>query len=118
MDPGFGSRPTALEVTAGAHSLRPYPSQMSIPNRSRKPVRTLAGSGAAPDTAKRTEERSGMRSFASARASHAENMGGAPNNAVTRCSATSSNASLGSKRSTRTAVAPVFTASPRIAFNA
>ena len=69
-------------MTAGADSVSPYPSQMVTPNRSRNTSMTAPGRGAAPDTASRTEDRSAFEP-APAEASHAENMGGAPQATVT-----------------------------------
>ena len=53
-EPAFASFPTAFELTDGAASVSPYPSQIVMPNRARTPSMTSAGSAAAPDAASRT----------------------------------------------------------------
>ena len=85
--------------------------------RSRIAVQTSSGSGAAPEEASRTAAKARRRSAslpaASATASQAWYIGGAPGTAVTCSSAITARVARGSKLSSSTAHAPVAATRPK-----
>src|SRR6266550_3187947 len=101
-EPGLVAPPTSVEVTTGAVSVRPYPSKTGTPSSANR-ASVPAGSGAAPDSASRTDANPSRTSGCSAQAWY---IVGAPGTLVTRCRAISASVSAGSNRSTSTALAP------------
>jgi hypothetical protein len=103
----------SVDVTTGAVSVRPYPSKTWRPVTSSTRCSTAAGSGAAPDRARRTEVKASSTSGSIDQATY---IGGAPTTLVTPVRRTSASVSTGSKRSTSTPVAPWRTTEPSAAF--
>ena len=116
MQCGFARPVASVLATTGAASVRPYPSQTGTAARSRIAVQTSSGSGAAPQDAIRSAAKprrsSASLPAASAAASQAWYIGGAPGTAVTCSSAMRRSDPTGSNVSWRTAQAPVAATSP------
>ena len=116
------ARPVArVLATTGAASVSPYPSQTVTAARVRIAVQTSAGSGAAPEEAIRMaanpRRRSASLLMASAAASQAWYIGGAPGTAVTPSVAMRVSEARGSKVSSSTAHAPAAATRPKPALS-
>ena len=108
--PEHGGSP-ADDVTIGDASVSPYPSAMATPNRSRTRSATDTGSLAAPDSASRTVASESLG--ASSKWAKATHTAGEPGTTVTPRERIDSSAVAGSKRCTRTSVAPTDMVNPK-----
>lgn len=103
-------------MSTGAVSVRPYPTCCGRPATSANRAAVALGSGAAPQTATRTDAIAATTVSRSASA-QARNIDGTPTSTLTRCRASSASAPVGPRSSTSTPVAPWWTAAPSPEFN-
>ena len=103
IEPGLGTGDASEVVSTGPVSVSPYPSKTGWPVAARKRPAAAGSSGAAPDTATRTDANASPQSVSR---DQATNIGGTPTTAVIWCRAISRSPSVGSNRSMSTPVAP------------